>query len=706
MSDYLTNLIARTLNPAAVVPRLPSRFEPVRAGDGGMSADSAENALLPATLEAVEGARPPRIDEADSNRTTPQAVPQTPNHSLVRLPASPGYILLAADIEQRAPESEIAQRRQIASAEQEPAHISSAPRAPTAAPPASAPNGWLTPTPEVGQDTMPSCADGANPVQVADQDVPKIPDETPVRLPSPPVHTLSVASIEQRAPVSGVAQRKPITGAEQGRPVQFSAPVAEPGAWTRSDTLSNAAEHAPTSGTRRSPLSEATAVLPHSQQKDIATGNSWKEPSQANGPRQVTRSPAQGHEALTAPRESDGPQSQGSPAVNGAPHETVEAAPDTGRPLVHGEQPFVSPRRVTGTRRDVVDPASRMSTIGEPVFGGVGQDSIAASTMQAEGDSVPWDPIEYLESPQVSQGAPAAALPPTRGTPLGKQIHPQIPAQAERSAQSGMATRDGEQLQVGPTSDQEITTFAPRPHLAALAPRPAAVGQALSQDIAPGRFDSESADAIALHRSVRQMPAVAGEPVHPGSPVESQTEPPLTRAASEAASSAGRQPLKASRSMRAQPETRPLVTPEPRAQPQQRAVPAATETVSARMQSAPLDPLESAPMASTQPSVRPALGLEPETGKSPADTWFGHLGSLKPQRNREVTPAQASRRASPSQGASEISPAEPPTTIQVTIGRVEVRATTTSPASGPTQRQKSPKSNLDEYLRRRNGGGS
>jgi len=604
MSDYLTNLIARTLNPAAVVPRLPSRFEPVRAGDGGMSADSAENALLPETLEAVEGARPPHIDETDSNRTTPQAVPQTPNHSLVWLPASPGYTLLPTDIEQRAPAFEIAQRRQIASAEQVPAHISPTTHTPTAAAP--------TPTD---------------------------------------------------------------------------------------------AEHAPTSGTRRSPLSEAVAAPLHSQEGDVVTGKSWKEPSLTNDPRQVTRSPAQGHEALTAPRESDGPQSRGSPAVSGAPHETVEAAPDTGRPLGHGEQPVISPRRVTGTRRDVVVPASRMSTIGEPVFGGVGQDSIAASTMQAEGDSVPWDPIEYLESPQASQGEPAAALPPTRGTPLGKQIHPQSPAQAERSAQSGMATRDGEQLQVGPTSDQEITTFAPRPHLAALAPRPATVAQALSRDIAPGRFDSESVDAIALHRSVRQTPADAAEPVHPGSSVESQTEPPLTRAASETASPTGRQPLKESRSMRAQPETRPLVTPEPQAQPQQRTAPAATKTVSARAQSAPLDPLESVPMASTQPSVRPALGLEPETGRSSADTWFGHVGSLNPQRNREATPAQASRRASPSQSAGEISPAEPPATIQVTIGRVEVRATT-PPASGPTQRHESPESNLDEYLRRRNGGGS
>jgi hypothetical protein len=47
----------------------------------------------------------------------------------------------------------------------------------------------------------------------------------------------------------------------------------------------------------------------------------------------------------------------------------------------------------------------------------------------------------------------------------------------------------------------------------------------------------------------------------------------------------------------------------------------------------------------------------------------------------------------------------PTPTIQVTIGRIEVRAT--SPATPPSKpRAASPAMSLDEYLRRRKGGGA
>jgi hypothetical protein len=47
--------------------------------------------------------------------------------------------------------------------------------------------------------------------------------------------------------------------------------------------------------------------------------------------------------------------------------------------------------------------------------------------------------------------------------------------------------------------------------------------------------------------------------------------------------------------------------------------------------------------------------------------------------------------------------AEMTPTIQVTIGRIEIRATTASTPAQP--RQTGPRLSLDEYLRRRNGGG-
>jgi hypothetical protein len=48
--------------------------------------------------------------------------------------------------------------------------------------------------------------------------------------------------------------------------------------------------------------------------------------------------------------------------------------------------------------------------------------------------------------------------------------------------------------------------------------------------------------------------------------------------------------------------------------------------------------------------------------------------------------------------------ATPKPTIQVTIGRIEVRATQSAPPPGPRSRPAQPATSLDEYLRRRGGG--
>ncbi len=55
-------------------------------------------------------------------------------------------------------------------------------------------------------------------------------------------------------------------------------------------------------------------------------------------------------------------------------------------------------------------------------------------------------------------------------------------------------------------------------------------------------------------------------------------------------------------------------------------------------------------------------------------------------------------------GGKEKQTSEPPT-IQVTIGRVEVRATKTAPAPGRPKPRQQVAMGLDEYMRKRNGGG-
>lgn len=70
----------------------------------------------------------------------------------------------------------------------------------------------------------------------------------------------------------------------------------------------------------------------------------------------------------------------------------------------------------------------------------------------------------------------------------------------------------------------------------------------------------------------------------------------------------------------------------------------------------------------------------------------------------EVRPAPAVERRSAPRQVAEAPPAAPPT-IQVTIGRIEVRAAPAPPAAGPAPAAR-PALSLDDYLRQRNQGGS
>lgn len=88
-----------------------------------------------------------------------------------------------------------------------------------------------------------------------------------------------------------------------------------------------------------------------------------------------------------------------------------------------------------------------------------------------------------------------------------------------------------------------------------------------------------------------------------------------------------------------------------------------------------------------------AGGLAPQPAVRPA-TAVPEVSSTRPR----VVPVQtrrAARETPPPQAPADAGP-----TIQVTIGRVEVRATT-SPAAQPTGRPASPIMTLEEYLRRK-----
>ncbi|BBL72824.1 hypothetical protein [Methylogaea oryzae] len=72
-----------------------------------------------------------------------------------------------------------------------------------------------------------------------------------------------------------------------------------------------------------------------------------------------------------------------------------------------------------------------------------------------------------------------------------------------------------------------------------------------------------------------------------------------------------------------------------------------------------------------------------------------------PPQPRRAALSSPQRRQSPPERPA----ASAPPTIQVTIGRVEIRATAGKPAAAPTARPAAPKLSLEDYLKSRSGGG-
>lgn len=99
----------------------------------------------------------------------------------------------------------------------------------------------------------------------------------------------------------------------------------------------------------------------------------------------------------------------------------------------------------------------------------------------------------------------------------------------------------------------------------------------------------------------------------------------------------------------------------------------------------PLPPVTAAPTAAPEPAMKPAT--------SPA--------AIRPEQIKPFTPANG-------QAANHqplvTPPPEPAPTVQITIGRIEVRATPPPPARAEKKQPQTPVLSLDEYLRQRNGG--
>lgn len=146
----------------------------------------------------------------------------------------------------------------------------------------------------------------------------------------------------------------------------------------------------------------------------------------------------------------------------------------------------------------------------------------------------------------------------------------------------------------------------------------------------------------------------------------------------------------------------PLGEPQPHAHPEPSPMPAARPgtltPVLPQMRLAPAQPL--APPAPAVERVAPPEKLQPPAHAHPEPS------PMQAARPGTLTPVLPQIRLAPAQPLAPPAPAPglPTPTIQVTIGRIEVKATPPAPPS-KKQRPAAPVMSLEEYLRRRAGGG-
>ncbi|MDE2372537.1 MAG: hypothetical protein KGN16_26460, partial [Burkholderiales bacterium] len=115
----------------------------------------------------------------------------------------------------------------------------------------------------------------------------------------------------------------------------------------------------------------------------------------------------------------------------------------------------------------------------------------------------------------------------------------------------------------------------------------------------------------------------------------------------------------------------------------------------------PPPPLRLPRLDATLVSARPALPPPPRAAADLSSTRATASPPAPATTRRAVHPAAAANAA---RNAPPPRPAPPPP-IEVTIGRVEIRAVAPPAAPARTQRTAGPRLSLDDYLRRRDGGG-
>jgi len=301
-------------------------------------------------------------------------------------------------------------------------------------------------------------------------------------------------------------------------------------------------------------------------------------------------------------------------------------------------------------------------------------------------------PVTPLEPPRQPRPAPSSRRP--RPRPAAE-----TPATDTLRGQAASQPHEATAPPIRPDQAPEAMQAAPTP-MAPVTPSPVAARRAAPQQPKP---------VSQLPQPAEIAPATSSPPPHESVVAPTASSPPSHK------SVVALVPQPAPR----QPRTSVLeVAPRPAEMPHAER-PAAASPASKRVPPAPpaqrLAPVENTedhePRAAARPSaeeevrraspVAAATVLAPLTpgGKAPATAVEPVVRVVQPASLR---PAPGTLRAE--QGAGPAAP-EPPPTIQITIGRIEVKATPPATPTSPKRPNMPPVMTLDDYLRERANGG-
>jgi hypothetical protein len=368
------------------------------------------------------------------------------------------------------------------------------------------------------------------------------------------------------------------------------------------------------------------------------------------------------------------------------------------------ESPIAAPK----IERRVESPPVQPSRLPETVFESSGlPQSIPNHEIQDDTAALPAQPAKFKSA--VSIISPESDDEPTLPAEL---TTPTIVASDQRDKSTASVTTSARPVRSNEASDSETPSVAPTvfptPSAGTVAAEPRStkiIDQvAVADDTVERTLREPSPVRQPAKRSLRTVPAQSNQTLTPATPVELQPLAPTTKTETRREASAqGRESAPPSPSV-SHLESHRSPDPPKRRQPN---FPAEVDGSSRDLLPAAVIPTPEAKSPVVISAVKEILVPSKRPERFPEEAPPPHLTERAPPLQTSVV---RSPRIDPMSGRMEsprdIAPAETGPTINVTIGRIEVRAATQSSEARPQKHEREQRVlSLDEYLSQRSAGG-